>query len=103
MLQGCGRQSFGLKLNLVAFYLIGMPISLLCGFSLGWGVEGLMTGLITGAGVQCLSYLVYTYRFGWDKEAQRIFLANQEEPDFAVDLAKAPEGAADSDAAPART
>jgi MATE family multidrug resistance protein len=38
-------------LNLVGFWLVGLPISVWLGFGLGWGPEGVWWGLALGIGV----------------------------------------------------
>ncbi|KAL6880344.1 hypothetical protein ACP4OV_011909 [Aristida adscensionis] len=39
--RGCGWQHLAAWTNLVAFYIVGLPISLLLGFKLGFETKGL--------------------------------------------------------------
>ena len=69
--QGLGRQSIGLRVNLVAFYVVAIPAAYLFGFVLHWGVEGLYCGLILGASVQATCFTVFTSQLDWKEEAQK--------------------------------
>jgi len=44
ILRGLGRQDFGGYVNLVAYYLIALPLSFGTGFGLHWGLLGLWAG-----------------------------------------------------------
>ena len=70
-MQGLGRQSIGLRVNLVAFYVVAIPAAYLFGFVLHWGVEGLYCGLILGATVQAACFTVFVSRLDWREEAQK--------------------------------
>jgi MATE family multidrug resistance protein len=48
LLRGIGKQSMGGIANIVAYYIISLPISLALVFKLGWKMEGLWTGMIVG-------------------------------------------------------
>lgn len=48
LLRGVGKQSIGGPANLIAYYVISMPISLGLSFGLGWKLEGLWTGVTVG-------------------------------------------------------
>lgn len=41
VLRGIGRQEIGGYVNLICYYVIGLPISFATGFGLGWGLYGL--------------------------------------------------------------
>ncbi|XP_072989206.1 protein DETOXIFICATION 18-like [Typha latifolia] len=63
--RGCGWQHLAAWTNLVAFYLIGMPLALLFGFKLGLHAKGLWMGLICGLFCQACALLVITLRTKW--------------------------------------
>lgn len=44
ILRGLGRQDFGGYVNLIAYYLVALPISFGMGFGLHWGLRGLWSG-----------------------------------------------------------
>jgi MATE family multidrug resistance protein len=48
VLRGAGDTRAPLTANIVGFWLIGLPISLLLGFRLGYGPQGLWWGLVAG-------------------------------------------------------
>jgi MATE family multidrug resistance protein len=47
-LRGLGNTQIAMKVNLVAHWLIGLPVSYLLCFVVGWGVYGLWVGLSLG-------------------------------------------------------
>lgn len=51
-LQGAGKQRLGVLVNIVAFYVCAIPTALLLAFRLGWGVEGMYTGMLLGPAIQ---------------------------------------------------
>lgn len=48
LLRGIGKQSIGGPANLVAYYLVSLPLSLYFGFELGLKIEGLWMGSTIG-------------------------------------------------------
>jgi MATE family multidrug resistance protein len=48
VLRGAGDTRAPLVANIVGFWLIGLPVSLILGFRLGYGPEGLWWGLVAG-------------------------------------------------------
>jgi MATE family multidrug resistance protein len=50
-LRGVGDTRVPMLLNLVGFWLVGLPMSLWLGFGLGWGPPGVWWGLAIGIGV----------------------------------------------------
>ncbi|KAF4126767.1 multidrug resistance protein, MATE family [Geosmithia morbida] len=48
LLRGIGKQSIGGPANLIAYYVISLPISLWLAFGLGWELEGLWIGVTVG-------------------------------------------------------
>lgn len=48
ILRGIGKQSIGGPANLIAYYVISLPISLWLAFGLGWQLEGLWLGVTVG-------------------------------------------------------
>ena len=47
-IRGIGHQHLGAYLNLAAYYVVGIPTSLLLSFVWDYGVQGLWLGLIAG-------------------------------------------------------
>lgn len=48
LLRGIGRQAIGGPVNLLAYYVISLPISIGLAFGLGWNLEGLWLGVTVG-------------------------------------------------------
>ncbi|XP_006297490.2 protein DETOXIFICATION 18 [Capsella rubella] len=65
--RGCGWQRIVTVINLGTFYLIGMPISVICGFKLKLYAKGLWIGLICGMICQSSSLLLMTIFRRWTK------------------------------------
>ncbi|XLR63588.1 hypothetical protein S83_014260 [Arachis hypogaea] len=69
---GSGWQKYVAYINLICYYLIGIPLGFLLGFVFDIGVEGIWAGLIFGGtAVQTLVLALVTIRSDWDKEARR--------------------------------
>ncbi|KAL0911380.1 hypothetical protein M5K25_019516 [Dendrobium thyrsiflorum] len=63
--RGCGWQHLAAWTNLVAFYLIGLPLACLFGFKMKLYGKGLWMGLICGLFCQASTLLVITLRTKW--------------------------------------
>jgi MATE family multidrug resistance protein len=48
LLRGLGETRMPMVVNVIAFWCIGMPVSLWLGFGLGYGAVGLWWGLVVG-------------------------------------------------------
>ena len=69
------------------FWLLGLPVSAVSAFHLGFGVKGLQFGVLGAAALQCLSFLVILVRTNWQD------IANQateriEKDDIDIDYAR---------------
>ncbi|KAK9806061.1 hypothetical protein WJX73_010332 [Symbiochloris irregularis] len=54
VIQGAGRQSKGVLINLVSFYICGLPAAILLSFYFGWDVYGLVSGMALGSFIQAV-------------------------------------------------
>ncbi|KAJ6795722.1 protein DETOXIFICATION 16-like [Iris pallida] len=68
--RGCGWQKIGAFVNLGAFYVVGIPASVLFAFSFHIGGKGLWFGFICGLCVQMLFLLAITLHTNWEKVAK---------------------------------
>nr|CAB3492120.1 unnamed protein product [Digitaria exilis] len=68
--RGCGWQHLAAMTNLVAYYVIGMPLAILFAFKLKFYAKGLWMGLICGVAWQACSMLVITVRTKWSELAE---------------------------------
>ncbi|OEL15852.1 Protein DETOXIFICATION 19 [Dichanthelium oligosanthes] len=74
--RGCGWQHLAALTNLVAYYLVAMPLAILFAFKLKFYTKGLWMGLICGLACQACSLVVITARTKW---STKIAEAMQEE------------------------
>uniref|UniRef100_A0A7N1A864 Uncharacterized protein n=1 Tax=Kalanchoe fedtschenkoi TaxID=63787 RepID=A0A7N1A864_KALFE len=65
---GAGWQAFVAYVNIACYYLFGMPMGLLLGYTLGFGVQGIWIGMISGTFVQTFVLVLMIYRTNWNKE-----------------------------------
>ncbi|KAK9838675.1 hypothetical protein WJX74_001111 [Apatococcus lobatus] len=66
--QGAGRQSKGVLINFVAYYIAGLSSGLLLVCRLHWEVEGLVGGLILGTFIHAVCYIYLVYCLNWQQE-----------------------------------
>ncbi|CAM1511402.1 Fc.00g089150.m01.CDS01 [Cosmosporella sp. VM-42] len=78
LLRGIGKQSIGGPANLIAYYVISLPISLGLAFGAGWKLEGLWTGVTVGLVVVSAIEYVYLWRTNWDDAAREAASRNAE-------------------------
>ncbi|KAL0347559.1 UNVERIFIED_CONTAM: protein DETOXIFICATION 53 [Sesamum calycinum] len=70
-LTGSARPKVGVRINIAAFYLVGLPCSAVFAFKLKQGFQGLWMGLVA-AQAACMSMMLYTLaRTDWKHEAKR--------------------------------
>ncbi|RMZ84849.1 hypothetical protein DV737_g1006, partial [Chaetothyriales sp. CBS 132003] len=67
ILRGLGRQEFGGYVQLFCYYVFAMPISFGSAFGLGWGLEGLWTGVALALGLVALIEFIYLSRTDWQR------------------------------------
>jgi MATE family multidrug resistance protein len=51
ILRGLGETRVAMMVNLLGYWLLGLPVSYLLGFRAGWGPVGLWWGLVVGLGI----------------------------------------------------
>ncbi|XP_011086623.1 protein DETOXIFICATION 29 [Sesamum indicum] len=66
---GAGWQTVVAYVNIACYYLFGVPMGVIMGYKLKWGVQGIWCGMILGTVVQTLILFWITYRTNWKKEA----------------------------------
>ncbi|KAL7599937.1 protein DETOXIFICATION 53 [Lactuca sativa] len=71
VLTGSARPKVGVRINIAAFYLIGLPMSIVMAFILKMGYQGLWLGLVASQ-VACALLMVYTLiKTDWINESKR--------------------------------
>nr|XP_023884500.1 protein DETOXIFICATION 27-like [Quercus suber] len=68
---GSGWQAKVAFINIGSYYLVGVPLGVLLGWSLHFGITGIWTGMISGTVIQTLILAIITLRCEWEKEAQK--------------------------------
>lgn len=72
---GSGWQSYVAYINVICYYLIGLPLGFLTGWVFHLGVMGIWAGMIFGGtGTQTLILAFITVRCNWDTQAEEASL-----------------------------
>ncbi|KAG1857342.1 MOP flippase [Suillus subalutaceus] len=80
VLRGQGRQHLGAMFNLVAYYILALPIGITLAFKTGIGLQGLWIGQVIGLFTVGLSeYGMVWLGTNWDREIQKGIKRNAEE------------------------
>lgn len=79
ILRGLGRQEIGGYVGLVAFYIVGLPISFGTGFGLQWGLSGLWAGPVVGLAIVTIFEAVFIYRVNWQRACEEASQRNLQE------------------------
>ncbi|KAL5123023.1 Protein DETOXIFICATION 9 [Glycine soja] len=83
IVRGSGWQKIGAITNLVAYYAVGIPVSLLFGFGLNFNGKGLWIGILTGSTLQTIILALLTAFTNWEKQAS-LAIERLSEPDETV-------------------
>ncbi|KAI0014425.1 multidrug and toxin extrusion protein [Xylariaceae sp. FL0662B] len=70
LLRGIGKQSFGGYANLLAYYLVALPISFTAAFALDLKLTGLWIGTTTGLFLVAVVEYWYTFTSDWEQSAR---------------------------------
>ncbi|KAK7340274.1 hypothetical protein VNO77_20976 [Canavalia gladiata] len=68
---GGGWQALVAYINLLCYYVIGLPLGFLFGYKLGYRVEGIWVGMICGTALQTAILLYIVYKTNWNKEVEQ--------------------------------
>ncbi|KAK7309732.1 hypothetical protein RJT34_06695 [Clitoria ternatea] len=66
---GAGWQAIVAYVNIACYYLIGIPMGLILGYKLNFGVKGIWCGMMSGTILQTCVVLMMIYKTNWNKEA----------------------------------
>ncbi|GFP82645.1 protein transparent testa 12 [Phtheirospermum japonicum] len=66
---GAGWQALIAYVNIVCYYVFGVPLGLVLGYPLDMGVKGIWYGMVSGTVLQTLILCWIVYRTDWEKEA----------------------------------
>ncbi|KAJ6999515.1 hypothetical protein D5086_007830 [Populus alba] len=68
---GCGWQAFVAYVNVACYYLIGIPLGCVLGFTCDMGAKGIWSGMLGGTIMQTIVLLWATFRTNWEKEVEK--------------------------------
>ncbi|KAJ0039296.1 hypothetical protein Pint_22895 [Pistacia integerrima] len=66
---GAGWQAVVAYVNIGCYYVFGIPLGLILGYKVGWGVLGIWCGMLSGTVVQTCVLFGMIYKTNWNKEA----------------------------------
>lgn len=69
---GTAKQAKGALVNFISFWCVGLPVGAFLAFDspgLGWGVQGLLGGLLLGPLIQIFCYASIVFHTNWKNEA----------------------------------
>ncbi|GFP82106.1 protein transparent testa 12 [Phtheirospermum japonicum] len=91
---GAGMQATVAVVNIVCFYLIGLPVGLVLGYVAGLQVKGLWFGMLCGVICETMVLSFLMWRTNWDEEVikastrlKKWYIKSPEEADRTSDLA----------------
>lgn len=67
ILRGQGRQKIGSYINMVAYYIIALPLAYVLAFVADLEVYGLWLGLVCGIAVLALGEVYFAIKADWDR------------------------------------
>ncbi|KAM8977122.1 multidrug and toxin extrusion protein 2-like [Pelodytes ibericus] len=67
VVRGAGKQKYGALINLVGYYVIGLPIGITLTFVVKLGVPGIWYGLTICVFLQAISFVVFILMLNWNK------------------------------------
>ncbi|TXG52292.1 hypothetical protein EZV62_021461 [Acer yangbiense] len=68
---GAGWQATVAYINIGCYYIVGLPLGILLGFTFAFGVEGIWSGMIGGICLQTIILIVVTSLTNWNTEAEQ--------------------------------
>ncbi|CAN1124167.1 Protein DETOXIFICATION 40 [Linum perenne] len=75
---GCGWQAFVAYVNVICYYVVGVPLGVVLGFYFELGAKGIWSGMLSGTVTQTLILLWVTYRTDWKKEVLDLLILNND-------------------------
>ena len=71
VLRGLGRQKLVFRLNMLGFWVLGVPLGAILTFAVGLGVFGLWWGMVIGIYLSAALGLYFLRRVDWNNEAKK--------------------------------
>ncbi|XP_003996410.2 multidrug and toxin extrusion protein 2 isoform X6 [Felis catus] len=70
VLRGSGKQAFGAVVNMIMYYVIGLPLGVVLTFVVRMGIMGLWLGMLACGLLGAAAFAVYTARMDWKLAAE---------------------------------
>ncbi|XP_045343490.1 multidrug and toxin extrusion protein 2-like isoform X2 [Leopardus geoffroyi] len=70
VLRGSGKQTFGAVVNMIMYYVIGLPLGIVLTFVVRMGIMGLWLGMLACGLLGAAAFAVYTARMDWKLAAE---------------------------------
>ncbi|XP_043439190.1 multidrug and toxin extrusion protein 2-like isoform X2 [Prionailurus bengalensis] len=70
VLRGSGKQAFGAVVNMIMYYVIGLPLGIVLTFVVRMGIMGLWLGMLACGLLGAAAFAVYTARMDWKLAAE---------------------------------
>ncbi|XP_007939678.1 multidrug and toxin extrusion protein 2 [Orycteropus afer afer] len=70
ILRGTGKQAFGAIVNLIAFYIIGLPLGAILTFVVRMRIMGLWLGMLACSLLAAIAFIAYTAQINWKLAAE---------------------------------
>ena len=77
ILRGLGRQEVGGYIQLLAYYVVGIPLSFGAGFGLHWGIEGFWAGVAIALCLVSIVELVFIWKTDWQRAVEDARIRNE--------------------------
>lgn len=71
VLRAAGRQALGASLNVMSYWVVGLPLAMLLAFRLGLGTAGMWMSMGSVAAGQAIIFAAVIARFDWCGECER--------------------------------
>jgi len=79
VIKGIGKFDLAIKINVLSYYVVGIPMAYFLAFKAGGEIYGLWLGLISGICCVVVCYLYILARLDIDKEAQKLTTVLEED------------------------
>ena len=70
ILNGCGKQKFVALINILSYYLVGLPFGVWLAFYNDFGLEGIWWGVLSSNALKFLGELIIVHGMDWDLECK---------------------------------
>jgi MATE family multidrug resistance protein len=77
IMRSVGAQAWGILMNILGFYIVGIPLGAYLMLKTDWTIKGYWFGLFIGCAVVFISQIIYINRINWTKEAENVVLSRK--------------------------